>query len=154
MNLFQLNKKLNSINPNEIFKSKLNIHLDDILFLNKDQLMEGKTNKEVNITPSYSNDSYFKSKESAERYKKWKERITYDPRRDADSPNMFINGAFHKSIYISLGNNTYKIDSDSIKANDITAKFQNLFGLYPKNKEKIKTKLIIESWNDVIKKLK
>ena len=71
----------------------------------RDQLESGVDGNEKELRPNYLNDPYFKTRKEAERYMRWKERIT-PPResvlglrpRAVKTPNLRINGFYHQSI--------------------------------------------------------
>lgn len=70
----------------------------EALSLLRQQLYDGKTYTGARITPSYLDDPFFKSKEAAQRYSDWKDKITPNPNRPKGTPNLFIIGTFHNSI--------------------------------------------------------
>src|ERR1041384_7595437 len=71
--------------------------------LNRKQLLRGLDNDGEYLSPKYSEDPYFKSKESAARYAAWKKRIEPEKTdRPEDVPNLYIIGTFHSSIKISV----------------------------------------------------
>jgi hypothetical protein len=100
---------------------------EEYLSLNKEQLLEGKTNKGENM-PSYFDDVYFKTKEAAKKYSDWKDRITPNPKRQKGISNLYINGMFHNSIDISVRNKALLLRS-TMNAEDIEAKNPDIYGL-------------------------
>lgn len=75
-----------------------------ILSLNRQQLFDGKTSQGEDLFPTYFDDPYFKTKEAAERYSNWKDKITPNPNRKKGVPNLFIIGTFHNSIEVDVSN--------------------------------------------------
>lgn len=71
-----------------------------ILSMQREQLMEGKASDGEDLRPYYTEDPYFKSKESAQRYAGWKQRITPNPKRNRNAPNLYINGRFHSGLIV------------------------------------------------------
>lgn len=71
----------------------------------REQMESGLDGDEKELRPNYLHDPYFKTVADAVRYMEWKERIT-PPKpswlglraRDARTPNLRINGFFHRSI--------------------------------------------------------
>ena len=71
----------------------------------REQLESGLDGNEKELKPNYLNDPYFKTREEAVKYMRWKERIT-PPRqsslglrpRAVKTPNLRINGFDHQSI--------------------------------------------------------
>ena len=102
--------------------------------LNREQMMEGKTNKGEDITPKYLDNPYFKSKESAQRYSDWKDDITPSSKRKKGVPNLFINGKFHNSLEAVLSKDFINVKTDSF-GEDIIQVHHNVLGL---NEESLK----------------
>lgn len=96
---------------------------------NRDQLYDGKDRLGRDITPSYLDDPYFKSRESAQRYSDWKDTITPNPNRTKGTPNLYIVGTYHKSIKIDVSG-TSIIYKASFRGPEIEAKYgENIYGL-------------------------
>ncbi|KAA6348652.1 hypothetical protein EZS27_003885 [termite gut metagenome] len=84
---------------------------EDIVESVREQISVGLDGDEKKLTPSYSADPFFSTKEAgrwkgkAKQYVKWKKDITpparswlgYD-KRGVDTPNLYITGVFHESI--------------------------------------------------------
>lgn len=83
---------------------------------NKEQLSAGKNKQGTDITPGYLDDPYFKSRESAQRYSLWKDKITPNPLRKSGTPNLFINGAYYKSRRVVLSGDTLQYSADFLGA--------------------------------------
>lgn len=71
----------------------------------REQLESGLDGNEKELRPNYLNDPYFKTREEAEKYMRWKERITPPMQstlglrpRAVKTPNLRINGFYHHSI--------------------------------------------------------
>ena len=116
-------------------------HRSDILDLQKRQLFEGKASNGEDIRPYYSEDlkpgGYFHSRESAGRYAAWKMNgITYpySANRNADAPNLYINGRFHKELDVVFLPESVAVQGMTSYAQQIVAKYGlNTFGLMPVN---------------------
>lgn len=83
-------------------------HAKEFTGANARQMWNGKNPDGSDITPSYSNDPYFKTKEAARNYAKWKARREYMNRsdlgqssRNEDTPNLFINGFFYSTLELN-----------------------------------------------------
>ena len=100
--------------------------LDDV----RDNLMHGKGSNDilgapdVDLQPTYDSDPYFKGDvDRAHRYKRWKEYnfdVTAPP---SDSPNLFINGTFHNSLYGKIEGDAFEIDSSVNYGQDVINKY-------------------------------
>lgn len=103
--------------------------VEEVLQYNLEQMMEGKRQDGEDISPSYLDDPYFKSKEAAQRYSDWKDEITPNPKRKKGIPNLYIVGAFHGSIRATVSGGIIKFDSSFPEAEEIEAKFDKIYGL-------------------------
>ncbi len=119
-------------------------HQQDILDLQRYQLLQGKASSGEDLRPFYTEDlkpnGYFNSVESAKRYAAWKGTISYPQQaeRNADAPNLYINGKFHNELRVRIGNRDMVIDGSSSYSRGIIDKYGlNNFGL---SKEK---------WNEI-----
>jgi hypothetical protein len=103
MNPFEFSRKLAKINAVEIERlAGLSIvqHSEKVVDLIRSQLWDGKKSDGQNITPSYLDDPFFKSRKQAEGYRNWKNSITKNSNRDPDTPNLFINGYFYDTLFV------------------------------------------------------
>lgn len=71
----------------------------------REQMESGLDGNEKELRPNYLNDPYFKTRADAERYMRWKERLTPPKQsvlglreRPVKTPNLRINGSYHQSI--------------------------------------------------------
>src|SRR5690349_16298463 len=76
----------------------LSRHDEDMERLNRKQLLEGKLSTGRDLHPTYLEDPFFKTKEAAQKYSDWKDKITPNPKRKKGVPNLYITGPFHRSI--------------------------------------------------------
>jgi hypothetical protein len=123
----KVNTVINSID--EIISDEVIEHEDFITSSNKSQLWDGKTFKDEDITPLYSQDPFFKTKKQAIGYRNWKQRITPNSRRNPDAPNLFINGFFYSSIEAKKENNEIFIGTNSGFGSEVEAGHKDIFGL-------------------------
>lgn len=108
------------------------------LDINRDQTQSGRTNTGELITPSYTEDPFFKSPESALRYSRWKDRITPHPDRPSGTPNLFINGAYQSGWDIRINAGKIEHTGYSPLTSAIEAKFRNIRGLSPDRQSEYK----------------
>ena len=124
---------------------------DLILAKNREQLLEGKLSTGKDITPSYLDDPYFKSKEAAQRYSDWKDEITPNPKRKKGTPNLIITGPYHRSIDLKVTGEDFEFLSSFKNAKDIEKKFtENVYGLDDDNKEELIDERLNESWQRTV----
>lgn len=122
--------KFRALNTDKIIDESLAETKEAFIKANKKQLLEGKRSDGNDITPSYLDDPYFKTRESAQRYSDWKDRITPNPKRKSGTPNLFIKGPFHNSIDVSFNRDTISFDASFHAANAIEDKYTSkIFGL-------------------------
>lgn len=118
-------------------------HPDDVLELQRIQLLEGKTPTGEDIRPYYSEDlkpeGHFHSVESAGRYAAWKDGLSYpySVERNPDAPNLYINGKFHSEIDVDFREDAAVIVPGTGYAEGIMLKYPRAFGLSQ------------ESWNAI-----
>lgn len=106
---------------------------EKIVDLQRDQMMEGRGVDGNFIRPYYSENPYFKTAEAAKKYAKWKAKITPNPQRPEDVPNLYINGYFHSSLFVKIMNDQFEIDTDADFGGDVFDVHKNAQGL---NEEK------------------
>lgn len=111
----------------------LSVNSETIADLQRDQMLEGRGADGEFIRPYYSENPYFKTKESAERYALWKEKITPNPQRPRDVPNLIINGYFHDSLSAKIGDEMFEIETSASFGDDVFRVHKNAQGL---NEEK------------------
>lgn len=106
-----------------------------LLELQRDQMYAGLNAKGQYITPYYSQDPWFKSKESAARYAAWKARLNqrrpapYLPPRPEDVPNLIINGRLiYDRLRVQVGPYVLKVDLPGF---DVESKFGPVLGYSP-----------------------
>ncbi len=101
------------------------------LFLeeNREQLLDGKNRYGQNLSPTYFDDPYFKSRESAARYSAWKDKITPNANRQSGVPNLYINGRYHNSISAKVVDGKLVVQSSFKAANKIENTYPGLYGL-------------------------
>lgn len=80
---------------------------DDLLDMLQEQMGAGQAASGDDIRPYYTEDNYFKSRESAERYADWKESFMPNNRRNRLAPNLYINGKFWSEIAVRFGANEF-----------------------------------------------
>lgn len=125
--LLNLIRKFETLNIDKVREDSLREVEPDIIISQREQLLEGKTSKGEDLTPSYFDDPYFKTPESAKRYSDWKDRITPHPLRKSGTPNLFITGVYHSSIDIE----SFRIQGTGDLAEKIRAKYPEALGLNP-----------------------
>ncbi len=109
---------------------------DDILELQRIQLLEGKDNAGNDLRPYYTEDlkpsGYFRSAETAKKYAAWKLDLSYpyEVQRNPDAPNLYINGKFHSELDVHFMPTGLAIVAGSAYASGIMAKYgADRFGL-------------------------
>lgn len=124
-------------------------HNDTIVELNRAQLWDGERADGKSIVPRYSQDPYFKTKQAAAEYAAWKQRITPSPVRDSDTPNLYINGYFHRSIIAEKEKDTIKVSSGVKLGQELDQKYKNIFGLNKGSIAELKPELLETLLNNV-----
>lgn len=148
-----LNKLLNrvealasSLDSGEALGNILRERSEDILTLQRIQLLEGRASSGEDLRPYYSEDlkpgGYFYSTDSAGRYAAWKGSLSYpySVQRNEDAPNLYINGRFHSELDVQFLPDGVAIVAGTGYAEGIMMKygFDN-FGLTPEGWEQVFT---------------
>jgi len=117
-----LYEKVKAVNTDKVIDTAFQNSVSDLGEINKVQLFDGKGNDGQNLTPSYFDDPYFKSRESAQRYSDWKDKITPNPKRQSGTPNLFINGKYYDSRSVFLRGQNIVYDA-TFKGIEIEGKY-------------------------------
>lgn len=139
MNLNSLKNSLTIDKIDKIIEStfKKGTFDDFIVVKNREQMWDGLTSEKKQITPKYSQDPYFKTKEAAIKYANWKQNITPNTKRDPDTPNLFINGHFYNSLNNVVNATNIQVKTTSPLGSDIVKKYPTALGLINDNKMKL-----------------
>lgn len=110
----------------------------EILYLQSEQLMDGKASDGNDIRPYYSEDSYFQTRAQMEWYRNWKQQITPNPNRNPDAPNLYIDGTFHSELAVMFDTDGFTVDGGTAYAKSIVNKYGiGSFGLTDDNLNRI-----------------
>lgn len=135
MDLTQLHSNLTDVIDN-IESIVLDLAMEanpSIVELNQEQMYEGKTSEGNDISPKYSENPYFKTKESAARYAEWKMKITPNKDRNKDVPNLYINGGFYESIISDKTDKEITQKTTSALGRKIISEHKDVLGLNKKS---------------------
>lgn len=134
------------IQTGTLIGSVIQNHPEDIMSLQREQLLQGKSASGKDIRPYYSEDvkprGYFNSVESAKRYADWKvtgiSYPAYGGARNPDAPNLYISGKFHSELGVQFSLTTVVVAPETTYAATIVAKYgSDTFGLMPENWNRI-----------------
>jgi hypothetical protein len=133
MTVAELVRRLKKIDITKIAGDSLQRNSDKVRELNIQQLMQGLNAEGQPLSPKYSDDPYFKSRESALRYARWKKKLF--PETPFDTPNLIIIGTYHNSITAKRMGNQVQFRASATFASSIAAKYGNKeLGLSPDSK--------------------
>lgn len=104
-------------------------HADDITDLQREQMLEGRGVDGDYIRPFYSENPWFKKPGAAQRYAQWKQKITPNPQRPLDVPNLTVTGVFHDSLSAKVTSGFFEVDSGVAFGQDVFAVHKNAQGL-------------------------
>lgn len=145
--LMRVKTAAGGIETGTLIGSVVQNHSEDIMSLQKEQLLGGKSSSGDDIRPYYSEDvrpnGWFKSTESAKRYAEWKvSGISYPSysggARNPDAPNLYITGKFHDELEIQFSLTTVAVVPGTTYAATIVSKYGiETFGLMPENWKRI-----------------
>lgn len=131
--LFEFIDKLKAFSAHDQVLTIVEDHGEMLADLQRHQMLEGRGVDGEFIKPGYSENPYFKTPEAGLRYGRWKQKITPNPQRPVDTPNLIINGFFHKSIYAKFNGDDFEMESDAPFGEEVFAVHKNAQGL---NEEK------------------
>lgn len=126
---------------------------DSIIDFQQAQMYEGIGGDGEYIRPFYSEDPYFKKPGAALAYAQWKQRITPNPNRPLDVPNLFINGYFYKSLTAVFSDNVYSVRSKNNLGEKVFAEHPNAEGLSPKNSQEFAETITIPEFTKILDKI-
>lgn len=114
----------------QLITSSLEQTKDALLDQNRDQLYDGKTRDGKDLSPTYLEDPYFKTREAAQAYSDWKDRITPNSIRKPGVPNLFINGYLYNSIGVKISGQNVFYSASASFGNEVEQKFTDkIYGL-------------------------
>ena len=124
------------LSTGSIVRGVLEPHGQDIVDLQRTQLLMGKASDGMDIRPFYTEDlkprGWFWTRAKAENYRAWKQELSYpkNVQRNPDAPNLYITGLFHRDLNVSFGQYGVGIVPDTAYAAKIMAKYgMDVFGL-------------------------
>lgn len=127
---------LSDLESGALVRSALQDYGEEIMTMQRIQLLEGKASSGDDIRPYYTEDvgpgGYFKTRAKAEDYKAWKGTLNYphDVARNDDAPNLYINGKFHSELGVDFGTDAVSVMPKTLYASQIVRKYGvETFGL-------------------------
>ena len=129
MTIAALYRKFKAVDTDKIIEETMTECADALNSQNLEQLFDGKTKEGTNITPSYLQDPYFKTPEAAKKYSNWKDQITPSDKRSPGTPNLYINGRYHRSRRITVTAGSITHSATDPAAAKIESKFKDIDGL-------------------------
>ena len=115
----------------------------EIVYAIQAQLWDGRDGTGKDLTPSYLDDPYFLTRQAAQAYAEWKDKITHNSGRNFYAPNLYINGYFWSTMKIDR--NSMRMVSNGFGTPIISKYGENTFTLDPNDKDvvdKIRNSLI------------
>lgn len=117
----------------EVFLSKEEAFNEMMCGMQRRQLMSGERSDGERMRPSYFEDPFFKSKESARRYANYKAKVFGTADRHYSSPNLYINGYFHAGFRVRFGAESVEMDNGRKVIAGRSGRTQNLYEKYGKS---------------------
>lgn len=131
MTVHELYNKVTSINTDKICLESVDEVINEIRSYNLQQLLDGESNTGAYLTPKYQDDPFFKTREAAEAYSRWKDRISPPSTRPSGVPNYYINGYFHQSIKVERNGDYIVTSSEWTTGKNILQQHPEIAGLNP-----------------------
>jgi hypothetical protein len=137
MTIRGLYNKLLTVDHDKIARESIEGTEQEIKEYNLQQLIDGKTNQDTDIHPTYFEDDYFDTYAEAQAYSDWKDKISpLSRRRRSGVPNLFINGFYHSSRRVRIVGDKIIYDSEWSEGQVIEQKYENIDGLSPESRKK------------------
>src|SRR5687767_5255993 len=102
MTIRGLYNRLSTVDTDKIAQETIEGTEEEIRQYNLQQLLDGKTNQGIDISPTYLEDPFFKTREQAQAYSDWKDRISPRSNRRSGVPNLYINGYYHSTREVKI----------------------------------------------------
>lgn len=134
MTVAELGRRLAKVNITKTAGDALQKESAMLREMNIEQLMQGLNSQGEQLSPKYSEDPYFKSRQAALNYARWKKKLF--PDTPFDVPNLIIIGTYHNSITAKRAGNQVQFRASATFASSIEAKYgKKELGLSPDNKQ-------------------
>lgn len=148
-----MKRRFEKLDTDVLIRESVEENAGNLRELNLRQLYDGKTSKGTNIRPSYFEDPYFANYQQAAAYSDWKDKITPNPRRTPGTPNLFINGFYHRSREVAVSGDTIVHKSRWSEGDDIERKFADIDGLGGPYKESFLKNYVMPVLSDKLYRL-
>lgn len=145
-----LYNRLLEVDHNKIAQETIEGTEEEFTHYNLEQLLDGKTNEGIDISPTYLEDPYFDSLKEAQAYSDWKDRISPPSNRRKGVPNLYINGYYHSTVKVRIQGDKITFNSDFYGADDIETTFKNIYGLNPDSRRKYIPFVLRPAFNHLI----
>lgn len=139
MGFIELEKRLKLLSESQLSAFIVEILTADrhiLVELQKFQLLAGQNALGNELAPSYLDDPFFKSKESAQRYSNFKDKLGLETNtaifksKKKDTPNLIISGGLvHDTIFANITPKSLILDAASSILSKLEAKYIEPFGL-------------------------
>lgn len=116
----------------------------------KSQLWDGQKPDGSDITPSYLDDPFFKTRKQAEGYANWKMKLSKNSKRNKYAPNLYINGYFYGTIMVKMNKEKFEVGSTW---SEVGSKYKDALGLSVEHGSEIVEEYIRPEWEVMVEKL-
>lgn len=145
-----LYNRLKTVDTDKIAQETMGGTEEEIRHYNLSQLLNGKTNEGIDISPTYLEDPYFDTLAEAQAYSDWKDKISPPSNRRKGVPNLYINGYYHSTIKVEIQGDKIKYNSHFDEASAIEEKFKNIYGLSPESRRMFVSGVLRPAFNYLI----
>jgi hypothetical protein len=137
--LKEMSRRMKGLNLFKIYQEIIKEETETILNLNRDQLLKGKTSKGQKIKPKYKNKAYAKKKKGL------------NTKPGLGTPDLKLSGAFHASFTLKNKSGTFVYGAKAAHSKFLIPKYDDIFGLDPKNTKLFLDRDFIEAYNKAIR---
>ena len=124
MDIFEFNKRVQRIDSDVLINETFDEIKWDIVKLNQEQLLAGKTTKGTKIEPKYKT-------EKSDRYSRQKH--IQNPAPGMGVPDLFKTGEWFKKFFAIMENYIWEVSSFSRLTQILANKYNDIFGLSKKD---------------------
>lgn len=128
--LIEFQANLKKLNIPKLFEEIMEEQEQEILDLNRDQLLKGRNIKNQKIKPKYKSDQYAKKKAKK------------NPKPGLGTPDLKLSGDFQDSFFLKKKGKNYLFDAKVPYKQYIIPKYNDVLGLSDKGEKEFKKDIV------------
>ena len=137
--LIQMSQRVKGINLQKIYEETIVQEEETILNLNREQLLEGKTNKGQKIKPKYKSLPYANKKKKL------------NPKAGFKTPDLKLSGGLHSKLELKNKSGVFTFDTDVPYKKYVIPKYDDVLGLSLDSQKIFVNNEFIKEYNEKIR---